>query len=126
MWVNGDYAGAIQNANLAVESTIKAILGIDKAKPGELFHRIVQTGIVPEYYEGFLQAFEEKVLRSVAIIRNEELGAGHGQGMASNPIPKPLAELAVNLSAVVILFLMKAYVSSHRSTDLEPEEDYPW
>ena len=34
---NGYSEGAIQNANLAVESVIKEILGVDKEKPGNLF-----------------------------------------------------------------------------------------
>jgi hypothetical protein len=107
---NGNESGAIHNANLAVESTIKGILEIDKAKPGELFRSLIEAGIVPEYYDGFLKAFEENILRCVAIIRNEELGAGHGQGATPNVIPRPLAELAVNLSAVIIYFLIARHL----------------
>ncbi|MBT9132716.1 MAG: hypothetical protein DDT33_01245 [Firmicutes bacterium] len=77
---NGVYDDAIQNANLAVESVIKEVLGVEKAKPGELFRKLIASGLIPEYYRGFLKAFEENILRCVAIMRNEELGVGHGRG----------------------------------------------
>ncbi len=108
--VNGDYEGAIQNANLAVESTIKYVLNIKKARPGQLFKQLIDSKLIPDYYSGFLKSFEENILRAVAIIRNEEPGAGHGRGGESNPIPKSLAELAVNLSGVLIKYLIERYL----------------
>ena len=107
---NGVYDDAIQNANLAVESVIKEILGVEKARPGELFHRLIDSGLIPEYYRGFLKAFEENILRCVAIMRNEELGVGHGRGPSKNVVPPDLAELAINLSGVLINFLVKQYL----------------
>jgi hypothetical protein len=104
---NGDCEGAIQNANLAVESVLKEILGVERAKPGELYRGLIGSGLMPEYYTGFLKAFEENILRCVAIMRNEELGVGHGKGPSRNVVPLELAELAVNLSAVVMNFLIK-------------------
>ncbi|MDD5435991.1 MAG: abortive infection family protein [Candidatus Omnitrophica bacterium] len=113
--INGEYKDAVDNANMAVESTIKGILKIEKAKPGELFRKVIEVGIIPDYFSGFLKAFETNILRCTAIIRNEELGVGHGQGAKVNKIPPPLADLAVNLSAVLINFLIKQYVSSEKS-----------
>lgn len=107
---SGDYEGAIQNSNLAVESTLKGILHIDSARPGELFRRVIERGLIPEYYAGFLKCFEENILRCVAIMRNEEPGAGHGQGPEINVIPPSLAELAVNLAGVIIVFLIKRHL----------------
>ncbi|MDI6736272.1 MAG: site-specific DNA-methyltransferase [bacterium] len=48
--VNGDYSGAIQNSNLSVESVIKGILKVDKAKPGELYRALIDSKLIPEYY----------------------------------------------------------------------------
>ena len=107
---NGDSEGAIQNANLAVESVIKEILGIERIKPGKLFRKLIDSGLIPEYYRGFLKAFEENILRCVAIIRNEELGVGHGRGPSMNIVPPDLAELALNLSGVLINFLVKQHL----------------
>lgn len=124
---NGDYEGAITNANLAVESVCKQILGIGKARPGELYRSIIDSGIVPNYYEGFLKAFEENILRCVAIMRNQEPGAGHGRGASTTMPPFELAELAVNLSAVLINFLIKQHlkqlaITTEEGTTVEPED----
>jgi len=113
-FANSDYKGAIQNSNMAVESTIKGILGIEKAKPGELFRAIIDSGLIPDYLSGFLEAFEKHILRCVAVIRNEELGVGHGQGISVNEIPPNLAEMALNLSAVLINFLIKQFLASSK------------
>lgn len=110
---SGDHKGAIHAANLALESTIKAILGVQQEKPGVLFHKLIESGIMPEYHEGFLKAFEEHILRSVPMARNFEKGVGHGQGAEVNEPPKSLAELAVNLSGVLILFLLKQHLEIH-------------
>jgi len=105
--INGDFEGAIQNANLAVESVIKEILKINQARPGELYRKIIESGLIPEYYDGFLKTFETHTLRCVAIVRNQEQGVGHGKGPSKNEVPKELAELAVNFSAVLINYLVK-------------------
>jgi len=108
---NADYKGAIQNANLAVESICKGILGVKKIKPGELYRRLIDSGLVPEYYKGFLRAFEENILRCAAIMRNEELGTGHGQGAQVNEVPPELAELGLHLAAVLIHYLVKKHIA---------------
>ena len=121
---------AIRNANLAVESTSKEILGVGKIKPGELYHRLITSGIIPEYYKGFLEAFERNILRCVAIIRDSEQGVGHGKGSSGNTVSLELAELAVNLSGVLINFLIKQYLrSTSTQTKVEGEisiEDSPF
>lgn len=71
----------------------------------------MDSGLIPEYYAGFIKAFEENILMSVYKMRCEELGAGHGQGKKVNEIPKELAELAVHLSGVLIHFLIKRHLS---------------
>ncbi|RLC09319.1 MAG: hypothetical protein DRH43_08485 [Deltaproteobacteria bacterium] len=108
-----DYKGAMHAANLAFESTMKAILDIEQERPGRLIHRLIDSGLVPDYHEGFLKAFEEHILRAVPTARNFEKGVGHGQGTDINEPPKSLAELAVNLSGVLILYLLKQFLESH-------------
>lgn len=115
----GDYKSAMHAANLAMESTIKALLGVAQEKPGALLRKLIDSGIVPNYHEGFLRAFEEHILRSVAIARNVERGVGHGQGAEISEPAKSLAELAVNLSGVLILYLLK------RSLEMNPVSTSP-
>ena len=119
---SGDTKGAIHSANLAFESTIKSILNVDQAKPGALIRKLIDNGLVPDYYEGFLKVFEENILRSVAIARNFEKGVGHGQGATINDPPKSLAELAVNLAGVLILYLMQRYLELHPPADKSIQE----
>lgn len=119
---NGNFSGAIQNAYLALESTKKGILNIKKIRPGKLTRELIDSGIVPEYYTGFLKSFEENILRAPDIIRNEELGSGHGQGKEINKIPKSFAELAINLSAVLINFLIKRYLEQNLMEPIEESE----
>lgn len=127
-----DYKGAIHAANLALESTIKSILNIEQEKPGKLFRKLIDSGLIPEYHEGFLKAFEEHILRAVAMVRNFERGVGHGQGADVNEPPKSLAELAVNLSGVLILYFIKRHLEMHPlQTESEPQaesvdEDFPF
>lgn len=125
---------AMRQANLALERTVKGILDIDIARPGKLFRQMIDSGIIPNYYEGFLGAFE-KILMSVPTARNYEKGVGHGQGVEVNQPPIGLAELAVNLTGVLILYLLKQYAErvpkNETSTPVEDhdffnEEDIPF
>jgi hypothetical protein len=128
-FANNDLEGAIQNANLAIESVIKEILGLEKAKPGELFKKLIDSGIIPEYYNGFLGAFERNILRCVSIMRNEEPSIGHGRGPQARQIPPSLAELGIHLSAVIINFLIKHYLVStgkeSKKGEILYDEDVP-
>lgn len=131
--LSGNCKGAMHSANLALESTIKAILNIQQEKPGVLVRKLIDSGLVPEYHEGFLKAFEEHILRSVPTARNFEKGVGHGQGTDVNEPPKSLAELAINLSGVLILYLLKRHLEIHpiqeKALKVEPEindDDIPF
>ena len=129
---SGNYKGAIHASNLALESTVKGILNIDQEKPGRLYRLLIDSGLVPKYHEGFIKAFEEHILRSVAMARNLEKGVGHGQGTDVSEPPKSLAELAVNLSGVLILYLLKRHLEIN-PIHAEPEpqtevadDDFPF
>lgn len=111
---------AIHNANNAVESVMKSILGVTRAKPGELIRSIIDSGIVPDYYDGFLRTFEQHVLRAVAIARNDEPGVGHGQGLEVNDVPYEFAELVVNLAGAIILFLIKCSIAARSAAPPPP------
>ncbi len=120
---SGDTKGAIHAANLALESTIKSILNIEREKPGVLIRKVVESGLIPDYHEGFLKAFEEHILRSVPMARNFEKGVGHGQGIDVSEPPRSLAELAVNLAGVLILYLMKRHLELTPQPDVEKKQE---
>jgi len=117
-FINRNYEGAIRNANLSFESVIKEILSLERAKPGELFRRLIDSGYIPEYYEGFLRDFEKNILRYVSIMRNEEKGVGHGVGFSKNIIPSELAELSINLTASLINYLIKCFINKEKLVEI--------
>ncbi len=114
---NNDYPSAIRNCTLALESAMKEILGVQHAKPGVLFHGIAACGIVPEYHEGFLAAFEEHLLRCSVVVRNQEPGVGHGKGAARSVVPRSLAEYCVNMTAVQMRFLIERWIEAKSGGD---------
>ena len=115
---NGSYNSAIRNANLSFESVIKEILGLERAKPGELFRKLMDLGYIPEYYKGFLKDFEKNILRCVSIMRNEEKGVGHGVGFSKNIVPSELAELSINLTASLINYLIKCFINKDKLVEV--------
>ena len=117
-FANENYNSAIRNANLSFESAIKEILGIEKAKPGELFRKLINSGYIPEYYKGFLRDFEKNILRCVSIMRNEEKGVGHGVGFSKNIIPSELAELSINLTASLINYLIRCFINKEKLVEV--------
>ena len=119
---SGDSKEAIRQSSLALESTMKGILEVDMGKPDELIRKIIATRMIPEYAKGFLTALREHILKSPITIRNNEKGAGHGQGVEVNDTPLCLAELAVNLSGVLILYLMKKYIDIKPGNPQPPED----
>ncbi|MBW2019343.1 MAG: abortive infection family protein [Deltaproteobacteria bacterium] len=118
---SGDYKGTIHHANLALESTMKSILGIEREKPGKLIRRMIDSEIVPDYYDKFLDNFEQ-LLRTVNIARNEEKGAGHGQGAEVAQVPAHLAELVLNFCGALVAFLVKHHIDSQPQEEPEVEE----
>ena len=108
----GEWKEAMILANHSVESTQKAVLGIQSEKPGKLLRALIDSRMIPEYCTGFLEAFES-LSYSVSSIRNECLGVGHGQGAEVTKVPPSVAELMVNLSGCLILFLLKHHLRRH-------------
>jgi hypothetical protein len=107
----GDFKETVNHANLALESTMKAILGIDREKPGKLIRMMINNGRIPSYYTDFLKQFEQ-MLRVVNIPRNEELGAGHGQGKEVCDVAPHLAELVLNFCGSLIVYLVREEVGA--------------
>jgi HEPN domain-containing protein len=119
---SGDFKGAIHHANLALESTMKAVLGIEKEKPGRLIRKMIDSGIIPSYYDEFLENFEQ-MLRTVNIARNEEKGAGHGQGAEVAQIPSHLAELVLNFCGSLVVFLVNHHIDATPKPEPEPVQE---
>ena len=122
------YKESINYCNLSIESVLKTILKTSREKPGKLFAEFIKRGYVPEYFDGFLEYFEEHILRSVAKIRNQVLGVGHGQGDSVNDVPKSLADLSIDLSSVLINFIINRYLESEppQEESFDSSDDIPF
>lgn len=122
------YKESINYCNLSIESVLKTILKAPREKPGKLFAEFIKSGYVPEYFDGFLKQFEQYILRSVANIRNQSLGIGHGQGDSVNDVPKSLADLSIDLSSVLIKFIVNRYLESKppQEESFDSSDDIPF
>lgn len=102
---------AVVNAHKSVESTMKVVLGAgsEKLRYGQLLRKLIDSDIIPEYYEGFFDNFEQLVL-GVGKERNLP-GRGHGQGSQPTEVDRSLAEFTVNLAGSINLFLLRHLIS---------------
>ncbi len=97
---------AVTKAHKAVESTMKTVLGTkERLTFGGLLDRLVKSGVVPEYYEGFLRNFEQL---AIGAVKERNLSGAHGQGSEATELAPALAELAVNLAGSMIVFLAQS------------------
>lgn len=115
-----NYKQTVLMANHALESTMKAVLDLPNKRTGELIKKVCHGGLIPSYYEGFLNSFHD-FASIVPMTRNNE--AGHGQGKDIKSIPPALAELALHLSGSMIVFLIKRYMERNPSTE---DDDIPF
>jgi len=105
---------AVVNAHKSVESVMKAVLNEQQGTYGQLLTKLIDSGIVPEYYDEFLKHFEKLALGAV---KERNLPArAHGQGKDTTQVQHELAEFAVNLAGSLNLFIIQRWL------DREPED----
>ncbi len=104
----GEYKEAILNAEKSYESVLKVICGLSHGNADRL---------TTEYIEKILNdlpnsidkgGFREKIMMTLPYIRNHT-DSGHGAGEKAEEISKPLAKLALNLSAALNTFLIEEH-----------------
>lgn len=117
---------AVVNAYKSVESVMKTILKTQKHRPyGYLLKKLIKSGIIPTYYEEFMNHFEKLALGAVK--ERNVPGRGHGQGAEPREVSKNLAEFAVHLAAVINLFLIRQWIESRpKQEEITEEIDTPF
>ena len=115
----GRYKEAVVSAHKSVESVMKVVLGVEKGRFGQLLRELVNSEVIPLYYEEFYKHFEKLAL-GVVKERNRE-GRGHGQGAKIKPIDRTLAEFAVNLAGSINLFLLQQTRKQRKESFLDDE-----
>jgi hypothetical protein len=111
---------AVVNAHKSVESTMKVVLGTgsEKLRFGQLLRQLIDSQIIPEYYEEFFKNFEQLV---VGVGKERNLpGRGHGQGSQATDVHKNLAEFTVNLAGSINLFLLRHLTSDNEDIPFSP------
>ena len=97
--------GAILNSCKSLESVLKASLRTDSGTARVLIDRLVDDGFYEGLPQEFSRAFGQQVLMALPFIRNRL--AGHGQGNSVVEIPRLYGELAINLAATFLLFIVQ-------------------
>lgn len=120
---SGENKDAVVKAHKSVESVMKTVLGIKEHIPfGGLLARLIQSDIIPKYYEDFIVHFEKLALGAVK--ERNRPGAGHGQGASATELPRSLAEFTVNLAGTINLFLLKRWVElTGKNEEKKPSND---
>jgi len=117
---SGETKDAIVKAHKSVESVMKTVLGVEDHQTfGKLLAALKKSGLIPDYYDGFLDHFEKLALGAVKS-RNQP-GTAHGQGLIPADFSTNLAEFTVNLAGVINVFILKSWAESGR----KPEKQNP-
>lgn len=106
----GDYSGSIISSNNAMESFLKKLLNKKNDNQGSLKKELTKTGLIPEYFIGFIDVFEG-FLQSVFTIANKS--SRHGQielPENRNMVDEPIAGFCLNLVGVLILFISERHI----------------
>jgi hypothetical protein len=106
----GDYAGAITDANSAMESVIKRILGVEKGQGVALLKDFAKAGYLPEAMENKLGPLGE-IFSLVPAERNDKSSAHGRLNPDQSELPR-YADLVLGLAGTFIGFVMSDYKSA--------------
>lgn len=106
------YSEALIDCLKAYESTLKIILDKNKweyspnATADELTGRLMQSGLVPEFWQQYFKSLKNTLTSGVPTARNKL--AGHGAANEVREIPEYLVSYILHMTASTIVFLIKA------------------
>jgi len=103
---SGDFSGSIVKANNALESYLKKLLDEKYENQGKLKKSLIKSGIIPDYFQGFIDSFEG-IVQSAFTMANKSARHG-GKEIVSeiNRIDEPLAAFYLNLVGSIIIFIV--------------------
>lgn len=107
----GNHAEAIANAEKSYESVLKVICGAQKGNADKLTKEYTDRKHCHLPATMNNDGFREKVMMALPFIRNNS-SSDHGAGETPAIIRRPLAQLAINLSAAMNTYLIEEYTST--------------
>ncbi len=117
---SGETKDAVFKAHKSVESAMKIVLETDEHLTfGRLLSALIKSGIIPDYYDNFLNHFEQLML-GVAKERNNP-GRAHGQGVQVLEVDRYLAEFTINLAGTFILFIIQRWTDNRKIQQTQTE-----
>jgi hypothetical protein len=120
---SGDTKGAVVNACKAFESALKVVLGKDSGNASALIRDFTASDACVDLPGGLAGPFGEAVLMALPFLRNR-IG-GHGQGDAVVTVSRALSELALNLSACFLQFVVRQHLHVQDGARSLTAEDAP-
>ena len=106
----GNQAEAIANAGKSYESMLKVICGMQKGNADKLTKEYTNKKLCHLPATMNNDGFREKVMMALPFIRNNS-SSDHGAGETPAIITRPLAQLAINLSAAMNTYLIEEYAA---------------
>ncbi len=105
---SGNYAEAVNWAEMSYESMLKVINGADKGNASALTKTLVDNGNLIHLPETITPgSFKDNVLMTLPYIRNNV--TAHGSGSKQVNIDGPLANLAINMACALETYLVEVY-----------------
>ncbi|MGD9850765.1 MAG: hypothetical protein AB7T38_05830 [Nitrospirales bacterium] len=104
---DGKTKDVILKAFKSFESTLKIVLGKPTGDITELLRQFREEGYLDDIPEPKRKALVNKVLSSIAVLRNEL--SGHGQGEEVLNVPRPYAVLGLHLAGSLNQFVMEQW-----------------
>ena len=123
----GDIDDAVHKANCAFESALKSLLNQKEGTADNLLKKLrEETALLDGVPDDAQKAIVSKVLQGLPVLRHK-IG-GHGQGANPLHIPRAYGDLALNLSASYIKFLLdlKKELSPSSKAHEAPEDEVPF
>jgi len=114
---------AIQKACNSYESAMKAILGLKNGNASVLLDKLVAAGFLDDLPEHVRESISKGVLTALPTLGNK-LGR-HGQGDEIVEVPPHYGELALNLAASFLVFMIRRHTDlGDRAPDFPPPSDF--